>query len=90
MKYATDVTKLLEITGIPVLRNLLGGLRNSNPVICRKVAILQISDHVGNSPCEESLALATDKTVAELGHYVDIHDFERYINSRDSPILYRP
>ena len=86
VKYAKDLDKLLEIPGAPVLRNLLRGLRNTNPVIARKVKELQISDHVGTSSCEDSPALAMDMTVAELRHYVDLRDFERYINSRDSSI----
>ena len=86
MEYANDVTKLLEIPGTPVLRNLLRGLRNSNPVICRKVKNIQMSDHVGDSTCQEPPALAMDMTVGELRQYVDLHDFERYIDPRDSAI----
>ena len=83
VKYANDPVKLLEIPSLGVIRNHLRVLRRSNPVIRRKVSSLQISDYVGESQHEES-PLGRDMDVAELRHFVDLHDFGRYINSRDS------
>ena len=86
IKYAKDSQKVLEVPGASVVRNLLRGLRFTNPVISRKIKELQISDHVGSSEFEDSPSLALDMNLADLRHYVDLHDFERYINSRDSSI----
>ena len=85
LKYAKDPVKLLEIPSLGVLRNHLRILRRSNAVIRRKVTTLQISDYVGESQPEES-PLGRDMDVAELRHFVDLHDFGRYINGRDSSI----
>ena len=81
LKYAKDPVKLLEIPSLGVLRNHLRILRRSNPVIRRKVSTLEISDYVGESQPEES-PLGRDMDVAELRHFVDLHDFGRYIIKR--------
>ena len=60
IKYAKDSQKVLEVPGASVVRNLLRGLRFTNPVISRKIKELQISDYVGSSELEESPALAQD------------------------------
>ena len=57
-------------------------LRRTNAVISYKVKALQISDHVGDSPHEQ----AADMNIADLRHYVDIRDFDCYINTRDLSI----
>jgi hypothetical protein len=85
VKYANDIVKLMEIPSLPALRNHLRSLRRSNPVISRRVRVGQISDYVGQSPHEEC-PLGRGMDVGELRHFVDLHDFDRYINSRDCSI----
>ena len=85
VKYANDQVKLLEIPSLGVFRNHLRILRRRNDVIRRKVSTLQFSDYVGETRREES-PLGRDMDVADLRHFVDLHDSGRYTNSRDSSI----
>ena len=85
VKYANGLFKLLEIPSLGVFRNHLRILRRSNHVVRRKVRTLEISDYVGDSGHGEPTR-GGDMDVAGLGHFVDLHDFGRYANPRDSPI----
>ena len=78
VKFAQDLEKLLEIPGLPVFRNFLRSLRRNNVVIRRSVSSVQIEDGVEALP-----GLTAGMSVGDLRHFVDMHDFDRYLNSRN-------